>query len=228
MVEYILCYGSPAEHWGPLPAARLAGRKILIEQNIKKRTGPALCVLCVHTSPHPHPLSCPTRYCMSVNCWWYSFRGYHIPLHLRSPQVVVQTSTLCHQDGSFNFYLCCQCIALSLYIKLLMVVLEMFTAWFLLWIVEERAWQLYTTSKIFTADCRHFRQSLYAFTHTSSNSVAYDFFYVYFWKCIQVFNPLHELPFNAKLFFKFSNKNPLLYTSESPRLFHKPRLQNHR
>jgi hypothetical protein len=46
MVEYILCYGGPAEHWGPLPATRLASRKILIEQNIKKRTGPSLCVLC--------------------------------------------------------------------------------------------------------------------------------------------------------------------------------------
>ncbi len=42
MVEYILCYGGPEEHWGPLPATRLASRKILIEQNIKKRTGPAL------------------------------------------------------------------------------------------------------------------------------------------------------------------------------------------
>jgi hypothetical protein len=30
---------------GPLPATRLASRKILIEQNIKKRTGPALWVL---------------------------------------------------------------------------------------------------------------------------------------------------------------------------------------
>jgi hypothetical protein len=46
MVEYILCYGGPAEHWGLLPATRLASREILIEQNIKKRTGPALCVLC--------------------------------------------------------------------------------------------------------------------------------------------------------------------------------------
>ncbi len=44
-VLYILCYGGPAEHWGPLPASRLASRKILIEQNIKKWTGPALCVL---------------------------------------------------------------------------------------------------------------------------------------------------------------------------------------
>ncbi len=40
MVEYILCYGGPAEHWGPLLATRLASRKILIQQNIKKRTGP--------------------------------------------------------------------------------------------------------------------------------------------------------------------------------------------
>jgi hypothetical protein len=46
MVEYILCYSGPVEHWGPLPDTRLASRKILIEQNIKKRTGPALCVLC--------------------------------------------------------------------------------------------------------------------------------------------------------------------------------------
>jgi hypothetical protein len=46
IVEYILCYGDPAEYWGPLPATRLASRKILIERNIKKRTGPALCVLC--------------------------------------------------------------------------------------------------------------------------------------------------------------------------------------
>jgi hypothetical protein len=44
MVEYIPCYGALAEHWGLLPATRLASRKILIEQNIKKRTGPALCV----------------------------------------------------------------------------------------------------------------------------------------------------------------------------------------
>jgi hypothetical protein len=34
MVEYILCYGGPAEHRGPLPATRLASRKILIEQKI--------------------------------------------------------------------------------------------------------------------------------------------------------------------------------------------------
>jgi hypothetical protein len=46
MVEYILCYGGPAEHWDLLPVTRIASSKILIEQNIKKRTGPALCVLC--------------------------------------------------------------------------------------------------------------------------------------------------------------------------------------
>jgi hypothetical protein len=49
MVEYILSYGGPAEYWSPLAATRLASRKILIEQNIKKRTGPALCVLCGNT-----------------------------------------------------------------------------------------------------------------------------------------------------------------------------------
>ncbi len=35
---------------GLLPATRLASRKILIEQNIKNQTGPALCVLCGRTS----------------------------------------------------------------------------------------------------------------------------------------------------------------------------------
>jgi hypothetical protein len=55
MVEYILCYGGPAEHWGPLPATSLASRKILIEQNIKKRTGPALWLLYgwEYTPPYP-------------------------------------------------------------------------------------------------------------------------------------------------------------------------------
>jgi hypothetical protein len=46
MVEYIPCYSAPELHWGFLPTTRLASRKILIEQNIKQRTGPALCVLC--------------------------------------------------------------------------------------------------------------------------------------------------------------------------------------
>jgi hypothetical protein len=46
MVEYIPSYSAPAEHWGLLPATRLASRKILIEQYIKKRTGPALWLLC--------------------------------------------------------------------------------------------------------------------------------------------------------------------------------------
>jgi hypothetical protein len=46
MVECILCYGGPAEQWGPLPATRLASRKIITEQNITKGRGPALWVLC--------------------------------------------------------------------------------------------------------------------------------------------------------------------------------------
>ncbi len=36
MMEYIPCYSGPAEDWGPLPATRLASRKILIEQNIRQ------------------------------------------------------------------------------------------------------------------------------------------------------------------------------------------------
>jgi hypothetical protein len=44
VVQYIPCYGAPAVHWGLLPATRLASRKILIEQNIQRRTGPALYV----------------------------------------------------------------------------------------------------------------------------------------------------------------------------------------
>jgi hypothetical protein len=44
MMEFILCYGAPTEHWGLLPATKLASRKILIGRNIKRRTGPALCV----------------------------------------------------------------------------------------------------------------------------------------------------------------------------------------
>jgi hypothetical protein len=46
MVEYVPCYSARELHWCLLPATRLASRKLLIEQNIKKRTGPALCVLC--------------------------------------------------------------------------------------------------------------------------------------------------------------------------------------
>jgi hypothetical protein len=42
MVEYITCYGAPTVHWGLLPASRLASMKILIEENIKVSTGPAL------------------------------------------------------------------------------------------------------------------------------------------------------------------------------------------
>jgi hypothetical protein len=49
MLEYIPCYGGQAEHWGLLPAIGLANRIILIEQNIKKRTGPSLCTLWSNT-----------------------------------------------------------------------------------------------------------------------------------------------------------------------------------
>jgi hypothetical protein len=44
IVEYITCYNALTVHWDLLPATRLASRKILIEQNIKRRTGPALYV----------------------------------------------------------------------------------------------------------------------------------------------------------------------------------------
>jgi hypothetical protein len=46
MVEYIHCYSAPELLCGLLPATRLASREILTEQNIKKRTGPSLCLLC--------------------------------------------------------------------------------------------------------------------------------------------------------------------------------------
>jgi hypothetical protein len=46
LTEYIPCYSAPAVHWCLLPATRLASRKVLIEENIKKWTGAALCVLC--------------------------------------------------------------------------------------------------------------------------------------------------------------------------------------
>jgi hypothetical protein len=46
LVEYIPCLSAPSVHWGRLPATRLASRIILIKPNIKKQTGPALCVLC--------------------------------------------------------------------------------------------------------------------------------------------------------------------------------------
>jgi hypothetical protein len=45
MVEYIPCCTAPAEPWGLQPASRPASSNILIEQNIKKRIGPAPCVL---------------------------------------------------------------------------------------------------------------------------------------------------------------------------------------
>jgi hypothetical protein len=48
MVEYIPYYGAPAEHWGLLPATRLASRKILIKQNIKRQTGSALYYIYIY------------------------------------------------------------------------------------------------------------------------------------------------------------------------------------
>jgi hypothetical protein len=44
MLEYIPCYGGPAEHWGLLPATRLASREILIEQQ-KVDRAITLCTL---------------------------------------------------------------------------------------------------------------------------------------------------------------------------------------
>ncbi len=42
MVEYVPCYTATVEHWGLLPASRLASRKILAELTIKIRSGSAL------------------------------------------------------------------------------------------------------------------------------------------------------------------------------------------
>jgi hypothetical protein len=47
---------SPTQHWILLPVTRLAGRIILLEQNIKTRTGPALCLLCALYALHTHKL----------------------------------------------------------------------------------------------------------------------------------------------------------------------------
>jgi hypothetical protein len=57
LMEYILCYSALAVHWGLLPVTRLASRKILIEQNIKRRTGPALCLFSL-LRWYPFSLSC--------------------------------------------------------------------------------------------------------------------------------------------------------------------------
>ncbi len=67
LVEYILGYGGPAEHWDPLPATRLASRKILIQQNIKKRAGSSLCVLCVCTGRGAHRV---LSHAVNVNSLW--------------------------------------------------------------------------------------------------------------------------------------------------------------
>jgi hypothetical protein len=61
------CYGSPAEHWGPLPATRLASRKILIEQKKMLKSGQGYhSVYSVGMPDSPHPCHL-TRYCTSVN-----------------------------------------------------------------------------------------------------------------------------------------------------------------
>jgi hypothetical protein len=62
MVKYIPCYSAPELHWDPLPATRLASRKLLIEQNIKTRAGPALCVL------RGHPPALYTAYMLPYIC----------------------------------------------------------------------------------------------------------------------------------------------------------------
>jgi hypothetical protein len=82
MVENILCYGGPAEHWGPLPATRLASRKILIEQNIKKRTGPTLCVLCA--------LHAPTVQLRSVHAVFFHWAWELVSLSKKRLEVFVQ------------------------------------------------------------------------------------------------------------------------------------------
>jgi hypothetical protein len=40
-MEHIPCCSTPQLDWGLLPVTRLASRKILIEQNFKRLTGPA-------------------------------------------------------------------------------------------------------------------------------------------------------------------------------------------
>jgi hypothetical protein len=48
MVDYIPYYGASAAHWGLLLATRLANRKILIKQNIKRQTGSALYYIYIY------------------------------------------------------------------------------------------------------------------------------------------------------------------------------------
>jgi hypothetical protein len=86
MGEYILCYGGPAEHWCPLPATRLASRKILIEQNIKKRTGPALCVLCA--------VDCAVQV---ARCTVHGVVQYTVPLEPGGSRGVARLSASCNK-----------------------------------------------------------------------------------------------------------------------------------
>ncbi len=63
MVEYILCYGGPAEHWGPLPATRLANRKILyllskISKSVEgQHSGYSVTVIAAASPPPPTSLA---------------------------------------------------------------------------------------------------------------------------------------------------------------------------
>jgi hypothetical protein len=67
MVESILCYCGPAEHWDPPPTTRKASRKILIGQNIKKPTGQhsVYSVVCT-TSPWLGYTGCTVHNALSL------------------------------------------------------------------------------------------------------------------------------------------------------------------
>jgi hypothetical protein len=78
LLEYIPCYCGPAEHWGLLPATRLASRKILIEQNIKKRTGLSLCVLCGLKSHCMYCTICTQRTCTSRRTHEFHVMALHV------------------------------------------------------------------------------------------------------------------------------------------------------
>jgi hypothetical protein len=79
---------------GFLPATRLASRKILIEQNIKKRTGPALCVLC-GCNNSPKLQHCSWRTNLLVDR-----AGLCCPCSLVFPQSVVRDD--CYSTGFLN------------------------------------------------------------------------------------------------------------------------------
>jgi hypothetical protein len=68
MLEYIPCYSAPAVHWVSLPASRLASRKILIEQNITRQTGPTLYVFSLLDTYHK--ILCPPVKRYGVHWKW--------------------------------------------------------------------------------------------------------------------------------------------------------------